>query len=67
MRRNDTALIVNYDCIILTRLLLGGDLDNGKKAADFYGLSFDEEIQEMERSKVTKIDHTFSLSGKSGR
>ena len=29
-------------------------MEAAKKAADFYGLNFDEEIEEMERTKVNK-------------
>ena len=32
-------------------------MEAAKKAADFYGLNFDEEIEEMERTKVKKNRH----------
>ncbi len=43
---------VFLNCI---RLLLHGNMEAAKKAAEFYGLDLNDEIQEMEKHKVPTI------------
>ena len=48
------STICQFVLFHFVRLLLRGDMEAAKKAAEFYGMNLSEEIHEMEKHKVAQ-------------